>query len=46
MATIQLVPVVVDAVGWRLAFVVLALGPAAGIAAIRRLGRLQPSPAA
>ena len=46
MATIQLVPVLVDAVGWRLAFVVLALGPAAGIAAIRRLGRLQPSPAA
>ena len=42
MATIQLVPVLVDAVGWRLAFVVLALGPAAGIAAIRRLGRLQP----
>jgi MFS family permease len=46
MATIQLVPVLADAVGWRLAFVVLALGPAAGIAAIRRLGRLQPSPAA
>ena len=45
MATIQLVPVLVDAVGWRLAFVVLALGPAAGIAAIRRLDRLQPTPA-
>ena len=44
MVTIQLVPVLADAVGWRLAFVVLALGPAAGIAAIRRLGRLQPSP--
>ena len=38
MVTIQLVPVLVDAVGWRLAFPVLALGPAAGIAAIRRLG--------
>jgi MFS family permease len=37
MATIQLVPVLADALGWRLAFVVLALGPAAGIAAIRRL---------
>ena len=35
--TIQLVPVVADAVGWRWAFPVLALGPAAGIAAIRRL---------
>ena len=43
MVTIQLVPVLTDAMGWRLAFVVLALGPAAGIAAIRRLGRLQPS---
>ncbi len=37
MVTIQLVPVLVDSVGWRLAFPVLALGPAAGIAAIRRL---------
>jgi MFS family permease len=38
MVTIQLVPVLVDAAGWRLAFPVLALGPAAGIAAVRRLG--------
>ncbi len=37
MATIQLVPVLVELAGWRLAFPVLALGPAAGIAAIRRL---------
>jgi sugar phosphate permease len=37
MATIQLVPVLAEALGWRLAFAVLALGPAAGIAAIRRL---------
>lgn len=37
--TIQLVPAVADAVGWRWAFPVLALGPAAGIAAIRRLAR-------
>jgi MFS family permease len=38
MATIQLVPLLVELAGWRLAFPVLALGPAAGIAAIRRLG--------
>jgi MFS family permease len=36
--TIQLIPVLVEAVGWPLAFPVLALGPVAGIAAIRRLG--------
>jgi MFS family permease len=39
MVTIQLVPALVASVGWGLAFPVLALGPAAGIAAIRRLGR-------
>ena len=38
MVTIQLVPVLVDLAAWRLAFPVLALGPAAGILAIRRLG--------
>ena len=38
MVTIQLVPALVDLAGWRLAFPILALGPAAGIAAIRRLG--------
>lgn len=37
MASIQLVPHLVGAVGWRWAFVALALGPAAGIAAMRRL---------
>ena len=36
--TIQLIPVLVETVGWPLAFPVLALGPVAGIAAIRRLG--------
>lgn len=48
MVTIQAVPLAVDAVGWRWAFVFLALGPAAGIASIRRLSRLRaiPSPAA
>jgi hypothetical protein len=35
--TIQLVPPVVGQVGWRWAFPLLALGPAAGIGAIRRL---------
>ena len=39
--TIQLVPAVAEAVGWRWAFPVLALGPAAGIAAIRRLAKLR-----
>jgi MFS family permease len=38
MVTIQLVPALVDLAGWPLAFPVLALGPAVGIAAIRRLG--------
>jgi MFS family permease len=40
MVTIQLVPLLVDAAGWRLAFPILALGPAAGILAIRRLQAL------
>jgi MFS family permease len=35
--TIQLVPLVAGVAGWRYAFPVLALGPALGIAAIRRL---------
>jgi predicted MFS family arabinose efflux permease len=35
--TIQLVPLVVGVVGWRFAFPMLALGPALGITAIRRL---------
>lgn len=35
--TIQLVPPVVDLLGWQWAFPLLAVGPAAGIAAIRRL---------
>jgi sugar phosphate permease len=38
MVTIQMIPALVDLVGWPLAFPALALGPAAGIAAIRRLG--------
>jgi sugar phosphate permease len=35
MATIQGVPLIADALGWRWAFPILALGPALGIAAIR-----------
>ncbi|MDE2655154.1 MAG: MFS transporter [Gemmatimonadota bacterium] len=37
--TVQGMPRVAEAVGWRWAFAFLALGPAAGIAAIRRLRR-------
>jgi sugar phosphate permease len=44
LATIQLVPRLAEASGWRWAFVVLALGPAFGIAAIQRLKRLRYSP--
>lgn len=39
MGSIQLVPVVVDALGWSAAFALLALGPAFGIESIRRLKR-------
>ena len=38
IVTIQLVPALVGVAGWRWGVGVLALGPAAGIAAIRRLG--------
>jgi len=37
MASIQLVPPLVALVGWRWAFAALAIGPALGIASIRRL---------
>jgi MFS family permease len=39
LATIQLVPVLAAALGWRWAFAVLALGPGFGIAAIASLER-------
>ena len=42
-ATIALVPVLVESIGWRWAFAVLALGPACGIAAIARI-RVPASP--
>lgn len=38
-ATVQAMPAITSAVGWQWAFWVLALGPAAGIAAISRLRR-------
>jgi MFS family permease len=41
MVSIQLVPPLAEHVGWRWAFVLLALGPAAGIASIRRLVALR-----
>ena len=43
MASIQLVPRLVDGVGWRWAFVALAIGPAAGIWAMRRLMHVRQS---
>jgi MFS family permease len=43
IATIQLVPKMVDAVSWRWAFAVLAIGPATGVMASRRLARLRSS---
>jgi MFS family permease len=39
--TIQLVPPLAEAVGWRWAFVFLAAGPALGIWSIKRLARLR-----
>jgi sugar phosphate permease len=36
MLPMQLVPIVAQHTGWRWAFALLALGPAAGIAAIRK----------
>lgn len=41
MASIQLIPPLVSSVGWKWAFPVLALGPVAGVASIRRLVRLR-----
>jgi MFS family permease len=41
MLPMQLVPVIAQRVGWRWGFAVLALGPIAGIAAIRRLGAIR-----
>jgi MFS family permease len=43
MLPIQLVPLIAQRAGWRWGFVILALGPVAGIAAIRRLASLRAS---
>jgi predicted MFS family arabinose efflux permease len=37
----QLVPLIAQRTGWRWAFAVLALGPVAGIGAIRKLAALR-----
>ncbi len=42
MVTIQTVPLIVDAAGWRWAFPILAIGPALGIWAIRTLREASP----
>jgi MFS family permease len=44
--SIQLLPPLVELFGWRWAFPVLALGPALGIVAFRRLATLKRVPAA
>src|SRR2546423_3352672 len=41
MLPMQLVPLIAQRAGWRWAFVILALGPLAGIAAIRRFAALR-----
>jgi MFS family permease len=41
MLPMQLVPLVAQRLGWRWGFVFLALGPIAGIAAIRRFAALR-----
>jgi MFS family permease len=44
MLTIQIVPAVAEAAGWRWAFPLLVAGPAFGIGAMRRLKRLRAPP--
>ena len=44
LVTIHLMPHLVDAIGWRYAFVPLALGPAVGVSAMARL-RARPASA-
>ena len=45
MLPMQIVPIVAQNAGWRWGFVILALGPIAGIAAIRRLAALRAATA-
>lgn len=44
MLPMQLVPLIAQWAGWRWGFAILALGPLAGIAAIRKLAALRASP--
>ncbi|MBW8839633.1 MAG: MFS transporter [Gemmatimonadetes bacterium] len=44
MLPMQLVPLIAERVGWRWAFAVLAVGPLAGIAAIRRFAAVRRAP--
>jgi predicted MFS family arabinose efflux permease len=41
MLPMQLVPMIAQRTGWRWSFAILALGPIAGIAAIRRFAALR-----
>jgi hypothetical protein len=41
MLPMQIVPAIAGRAGWRWAFVILALGPVAGIAAIKRLAAMR-----
>jgi hypothetical protein len=41
MLPMQLVPIIAQKTGWRWGFAILALGPMAGIAAIRRLAAIR-----
>lgn len=43
MLPMQMVPLIAQRAGWRWGFTILALGPVAGIAAIRRLSALRAS---
>jgi len=43
MLPMQIVPLIAQRIGWRWSFAVLALGPVAGIAAIRRLAAIRLS---
>jgi hypothetical protein len=45
MLPMQIVPLVAQSAGWRWGFVILALGPIAGIAAIRRLAAIRTATA-
>jgi hypothetical protein len=46
VASIQLVPAIAGALGWRWAMVILSLGPVAGLASLRGLRRMRPAASA